>query len=668
MRFSNVSRRKRIIASSLERHVTSALNRSLTGDLLICVLSISYVVVRNLRGISVPEEPGMFNFSYIWNAAFSPSQSWERYSFANQASLIIWAPVSFIFHWVGISAVEHYLAIYLVRVIAILLLLRRFLLRFSNQMASLLGAIVCFTATPIRIAPLYTHWWSHVVLVLGILLITTEEPKTSLKKCAIQYVILVISTLAIWSNLPHLVSAWIALPIAVLIGRRLNLQDRMVIQRAFVLIVIGVILYVIPLVIFLKGISGLSEIAATRVDAFANSGPWLTAQGFGGWWYFDEACFAYICEKQEPLHFALTTFPRQVARGLIIGAAAVNCTAWFITRSRSKGAVSRDMDLPPIPFFVVLTTFALAVVGHYAIYWKLWEQLPSTLQIFREPYPKFSPMFYIMFSAWCVFWLDGRSQRNGYLPKLMLAVLAIYLVAPIYFVPKRPVLQPSLSDWAQIEASGKLLGKLPPQSCVLDISMNRNLSAFYQASYPQVHSRLDHLRPTWVNDGLHKLGRNADGQEQCLTKSRKPFGVIVADGDLSLLKSSKIHLGEIHGGTLPGTCLSDHERFVRIYRRHCITAIEVKTMTTQDNQIFIDWNLGSVGISSFFHVHPTEISSIYIESFDNYAPPRSVSLRCAIQHGQSIEYSKTYKANGGVLFDNVDRSLDVCDELQILVR
>ncbi|NBO53883.1 MAG: hypothetical protein EBU84_04675 [Actinobacteria bacterium] len=295
-------------------------SRKLDRAAILTLLIASAVIVgmQVRQGISVPEEPGMMDFSYLESALKSRQHSWLQYSMHQQFTLLIWLPVTKLLHLVGFGAFWHYTTILYFRISAILVALWLTNRRVANNCTSLVMALVCFTATPIRTASLYTHWWSHVIFFLGTIIFLTSTRNRTIRREIFGALCLSVFTSPMWTNLPHLVTGWLVIPYAILLFGRAFEKLQTLVRRIGILTGVSTIVYFIPAIIYANGIDTLREIANTNVQTFSNYGPWLTLQGFAGWWYFDKICIGQTCDYLDPLNPIFTEHVFQIVRGTLI--------------------------------------------------------------------------------------------------------------------------------------------------------------------------------------------------------------------------------------------------------------------------------------------------------------------------------------------------------------
>lgn len=641
--------------------------RAERSDSVVLALSVLFVYSRSRNGFSIPEDPFIMDFSYIWRALFDSNEVRNQILFSTQASLIVWAPISFILNFFGVSAIEHYFAVYLIRTAIQLVLLRRIIERFSSPAISIVGATVCFTATPLRVAPLYTHWWSHVVLILGIFLVVGDRKVTSRKIDSGRAAGLVVATLGVWANIPHLISAWIALPLACVLAISDKVDFQVVRRRAFIIILAAGAAYTFPLLIYLDGLDQIQSLASATIQTFPNKGLWLTIQGFAGWWYFDDFCVQNLCVKQEPLHFELTSVLRQILRAMLLVLSAWSLISGSLQRFKRSSAVKVVEKTSIVLTGIVSGTLLLAYMGNLNLYFELRTALPVALQIFREPYPKFSPLFYVMLTAWSGYHLTTLSLYRSKAVRFLLLVSSVYLVVPVFLQARVPSFVLSLRDWRLVEESGLLLSSLPNRSCVMDISNNRDVATFYQTKYPEKHAELRHLRVTWVNESAEHLDIDLDGSDQCLKRSTMPFAVLNPVKGKSPSSVKNVVLNNRESTSRWDTCRQEKSTYVTTYRQHCIFAVEVKTTESQRNHVYVDWFGDPIDLFSILGDTESDQYSLYVESFDLTQMRATMRIECSGALGVSDKWSGSYGLSGPVSLDLPADVFSDCKSLTMTV-
>lgn len=643
----------------------SSTQQNLRSDVVLVLISVFYVFLRLRRGFPVPEEPGMLDYSYTLDALTGGGHQWEQLSFADQSTLVLWGLVSRLTHLIGLGLIEHYFLIYVIRTSTILILARRLFALRADTYTSFFCTLMLFAVTPIRVAPLYAHWWSHVVLLIGILLFMMGSSSTPLRRHIPALLVLLISTIAVWANLPHLIAAWIALPVSIYVLHSEMRLDTHSLRKALLLIGLALLVYLVPFAVYTTGLDQLRLIAASNVATFGNFGVWHVLQGYAGWWYFTDYCIGMICQKLEPIHFELMSTPRQVVRGLLL----LVMTSWYLLEALQKRRLKDDNGARPVghdlivPIFI---TFFLSWMGASRLYFELRNSLPSLLQVFREPYPKFSPLFYILVFLFIAARISLLKTFRIRLLGMLTAPVVVFLIYPIFQSYESTPLLISRQEWKEIERSGPNLEVLPPNSCVFDVSQNRDIAAFFQARYSSVHADLRHLRVTWVNEAYQRLGIEIDGPDRCLTRTLAPFAVLKPLAGKSPKALTNVYFANDNRRGAP-TCVRSDSKYITTYNRHCIFAIESKGSGKQTNNVFIDMFDKWISLRGYGEQSIERIDQLYIENYDASISHARVMVMCNERLREYLLFDLRIDGEQGLVIPLDGPAVQACHDLRVKV-
>jgi hypothetical protein len=288
-------------------------------------------------------------------------------------------------------------------------------------------------------------------------------------------------------------------------------------------------------------------------------------------------------------------------------------------------------------------------MGHFEIYFRLRERWGILLEIFREPYPKFSPAFYVMFSMWVAASFSRKINKFDVLVKTAAFAMSCVLIAPVFLQPSSRLPLLTRDDWHEIESSGKLIEWLPENSCVIDVSQNRGVSSFFQVRYAEHLSDLRHLRVTWINDAFQQLGRSVDGGDTCLVASDQPFAALVPVNGKSPNKLGNVFFGDQYplGGTK--NCEYRRSAYVVLYQRHCIVSLDFTSSDRQMNNLMIDFGSEQTNLAPLLKVHQSHPHTLFFESFDPKVTSASLDVVCG--SGDIGEVRRQVRLESGSRFD-----------------
>ena len=611
--------------------------------------AIVYTAIQTKNGIFTPEEAGFLDFGWIFRILNSSNISWQQAGLYDQINLIWpWAVFSKFVFALGISASWHFKILLVCRVTTLLIAINSTINKRSSGIIGTCCTLIVFTLTPIRVAPLYTHWFCHIVLACSIFHFMTTA-KTS-KKSILIFFSIVALTIGIWTNIPHLVAALLAIPISIVWmvvadGRGFRQIRRMI----YCVLGVMVIVYAIPTAIFVFGLNDLSGVNPLLMSYFSNDGWWRVLQGFGGWWYFRQVCFGEYCVNYDSTNFELTTITLTLIRSILMLSIPFQITAYIFRRRKKISDSQTDRSIYAY-ILIGLPLFFLTVMGHYQIYFDLRKQFPQILGMFREPYPKFGPLFYIFLWAFIAFSLSNLVKRSHFIfLNILIILLTGCLILPIFDYPDR-FDQLSQNDWATLEKDAHQILSLPTDPCIFDLSRDRNVLTYLQLKFPDKFTDLSNLRGFWRNDALVIQQKVVDRPNKCLQTDEAKALVLYSSSSNNIQADKRINLdfGNDVGNDLE--CLSRFE-FFSILNRSCYFVLQLQN--SNDGQIpgvYINFGLDRVDISKSFvdmEYAPDDLSLMY-ESYDSKL--KSAILIVEYAHGRNRSspiYELKVKVNSG---------------------
>jgi hypothetical protein len=613
-----------------------SIRRVRIDNLLLVLFALGYVFVQSKDGIFVPEEPGFLDFRWIFRVLDSKNTSWEQAGLADQINLIWpWGILSALLYSMGLGVSGHFIALLFVRVITLLLAMKYVMARRASPFFATCCTLIAFTLTPLRVAPFYTHWWSHVVLFCIILLFLQRNQIRM--RDSVLFLCLVSLTLGVWTNVPHLITSLIGIPAAVVFALVTNeVSRRDMLKRVLLSTFLIMLIWIAPALWFLSNLDQLSGIDPLLMSHFSNAGWWKVVQGFAGWWYFRKVCWESVCIPYDNVNFALVNNYLVIARTVLMTSIAFALAYSFRT---TNGIARRKHQKVTVAFLsLCIPLFFLTLMGNYQIYFDLRAKIPSVLGMFREPYPKFGPAFYVVVWSFVAFSLSTMREvlsKTKLLPLLVL-VITLALIAPLARSTNRPVLM-SHSEWSTFADDARRFNELPDDVCVFDRSKNRDVLTYLQLNYPSKFTNMENLRGFWRNDALALVGKTVDRPNTCLRNTTDPIVVIETVDGPSFLEDQRIVFESQSRKFDSLQCQRESFQYFTIVAGSCYFILQVKSNSEQSSAVYIDrFNERSEVSSTLFNkVLPKGGIRLFYESFEH----GKLNAVIVIKYSDSLEPS-----------------------------
>ncbi len=604
------------------RAITYGQNRQLSLKVVYVVFVLFFAFFYANRyfrnGSFIPEEPYILDFSSLLRIPRNGTSIGMPFGTNGQLSIAFpWSGISLLWYKIGGDTYGHVQFILFIRTFVIVFLIQRFFRHFMTDSLALIFAALAFSTPPIKSAVLYTHWFSHVTLVLSVLLFLLNKEQKSTTRYVVQSFLITGLTVSVFSNPPHLLTAWLILPIAIVLARWIGLNDlREALKKARVLIVVGLLVYIVPAYFYLQNWSTLREanpagMFSSRGESFING-----LMGFGSWWTFGKYQAPDSTEYfYDFANFELTSTIRVAFRLLLI----VLVIAYFLLQAdKLNGRVLRDKSQENQTFYslTIVSIFLvfLSSLGRFDWFWLLREMLPSVLGMFREPYPKFAPMAQIFLHA--TFGVSVAKLSSKYLHRrhiLLSAAVVIYMIAPIFNLqPGVSVLQPKIVDpeysWTteslqSLEDATESLKNYSADLCLHDLDSSRLTRVFFQLRHPRLFKDLSDLVPTSELEAQASAGEKRQFRLGC--QSNDDWAMVLRG------KSSEVYSDQDVRSSVK--CVDDSNDLFIIFRTGCIADATLRIGSDLINRtIFLSKT------KDFYTVFKSENEPSWISSSDQF--------------------------------------------------
>ena len=566
-------------------------------EVLLLLFSLIYVICQTNRGIWVPEEAPFLDYGFITRAMFSSEKIRVQVSFNEQFSMFFpWGFISDGIYGVGLSVVTHFYIMLFIRTASLLLVAKCLFSRFSNSFFGSIISIAFFAVPTIRYGLTFAAWWSHLVLIMSILLFFSRKESYLKYQIWVWPIIFITFTVSIWTNLPHLVTAWLVLPAGVLSYSKASSNFRELKLRVIAVFCVALTVYADPLFLYINHLSLWANVDQKRITTFHGMALIKVLQGFGGWFYFEKGCLENYCFYSDYSNFRSFGFLRQIIRIVFFFLAALFPFVYFF-RSKLSKAINLNLIYSEkrLVFLSLLTMgyFGLSIVGNFEFFWDLRDKLPWILGYFRDPYHKFSPT-YLVFLYWFVSVLiyQSSSKIESYkLKSILLAapLFAAYLVAPAMYrldsynpeFGNGPTAQIKNDEWIEMESQLAAFERTAGKWCLVDSAGFRSPIAFAQARFTESLSNRAFLRTFIINDALGTISETIDQNNFCdqvesipTLVTRTPFQYMLNPADVG---------GLIDGvSQIPNdSCVDNSSKYFLFLKNRCLTNIELKISTSE---------------------------------------------------------------------------------------
>lgn len=581
----------------------------------VCVLLFAGLYAHRYfrNGFYLPEEPYILDFSSLLRIPRDGTDVGMPLGTNGQISIAFpWSGISYLWYKIGGSTYGHVQLVLFIRAFVIVFLIQKLYRHFMTDSFALIFAALVFTTSPIRVAVLYTHWFSHIVLVLGVLLFFLDEQQRSTTQYVIRSVLITGLTVSVFSNPPHLVTAWLASPIGLFLIYRLKVEVwHEALKKLKALIVVGVLVYIIPGYFYLQNLSVLRK--SKPAEMFSSSGETVIngLMGFGSWWNFasyqGSESTAYFYELTN---FSLTSPIRYLLKSLLIALVVVYS---LFQLDKSNGRVLRDRKDENNFFFtlmfVVLIFNYLSLLGQFHWFWYARELFPLVLGMFREPYPKFAPTAQIFLHA--VFGVVIAKACSKHFTKVLVvlvAVIVVFMVIPVFNSQlgvsiSQPTSQDPDYSWSSdslrsLDYAAQSLENYQEDFCLYDLGSSRLVSVFLELKHPRLFTDLRGLVPTSELEAYASTGRFLEPRGYCFQRNEMAL----------VLKSSNEGYSEWDVRTST-ECVVDSNDFFIILRNACIGNATSRIGSDRINQtIFMSGTESSYPVFKSTH-EPSWIAS-----------------------------------------------------------
>jgi hypothetical protein len=575
-----------------------------SAGLLFCV-AIFYVAIQTRRGIWIPEEASFLDYRWSLRAIGMNSSLQNRLSFNEQATFVLpWGIYSWIIYALGFSVVTHFKILMIIKVSTLLILFEVLFRRFTTRPIAVALSLALFTVPTIRTGVFYAHWWSHIVLFVGLMIYLSREECYTLRARFFRAFALIGLTVSVWTNIPHLITAWFALPVGCLIGLTNRVTFREMTNRIKSILIGIAVIYAIPFLLYFQHLNWWSQIDPRNVLVFHSLSFFKTVQGFGGWYYFEKQCLTNLCFHYDQANFSSMSIGRQLIRiGFFL--IPVIFLAIKTDQIKKKTAVqislSRDEKLAILLSVMSITFLALAFMGHFDMYFRIRNQLPAILGFFRDPYHKFAPGFLVVLyaSLASIIGIYHKKYFVRWKPEIFLCVVATFLFLPILNRQDNsgldqgsiPVGQMSNNEWTKLEKDLKSLDSLNKELCVIDVVNFRDPLTFAMLRRPELFSSLGALRTLLLNDSLKQIGRQVDGASPCLASTVTQ--VLVAKSPFDDWPDVETQSTLTNGNKLAAKseCLIKDTKWFALLNKRCVTDVSF-TLGTFKSRV-LEYNIGS---------------------------------------------------------------------------
>jgi hypothetical protein len=488
---------------------------------LILLFGEVIVWVQSRNGIRIPEEATMLDYSWTIKALFGTEQLREQLAFDSQWTTVVpWGILSTTLNFTGASVVTNFVITQFIRHFTLHLLIYSLLRRFSRPAIAFLLSCCLMCLPPIRLGISYSHWWSHIVLLCGLTCLMLGSD-TSERFWRLKVALLVIATISVWTNLPHLITAWLVLPQLFILSLLVNEWSIIRTRLKFVLQAASAI-YLLPAATALRSMSNFSGAERNALGFFEANSIFKALQGYGQWWYFAEACFGEHCMKYDLTLFEHFRGMREVVRVLVLVIVIVGIG----TIRRTIRRKNEKKGLLPVEALTIVSmlAFALSLLANFSWYQNTLSKLPIAFSAIREPYAKFAPTFLVFLYLALAIILAKLSIKFRRLVTTCLLVVVVYLWIPEfhrnshdwntyyshfgYF---------SNSEWKLLDRDLKILTDVSDDICVFNSGEleNRQILALASLRFPEKFTDLYVLRPLSISDAISSQGKTLDRPSTC---------------------------------------------------------------------------------------------------------------------------------------------------------
>jgi hypothetical protein len=572
--------------------------------LLLCV-AIFYVAIQTRRGIWIPEEASFLDYRWSLRAIGMNSSLQNRLSFNEQATFVLpWGIYSWIVYTLGFSVVSHFKILMIIKVSTLLILFEVLFRRFTTRPIAVALSLALFTVPTIRTGVFYAHWWSHIILFVGLMIYLSREQCYTLRAKYFRAFALIGLTVSVWTNIPHLITAWFALPVGCLIGLTNRVTLREMTNRIKSILIGFAIIYAIPFLLYFQHLKWWSQIDPKNVLVFHSLSFFKTVQGFGGWYYFEKQCLTNLCFHYDQANFSSMSIGRQLIRiGLFL--IPVIFLAIKTDQIRKKAAVqislSQGEKVAIVLSVMTIAYLALAFMGHFDLYFRIRNQFPAILGFFRDPYHKFAPGYLVVLyaSLASIIGIYYKKYFVRWKPEIFLCVAATFLFLPILNRQDNsgldqgpiPVGQMSNNEWTQLEKDLKSLNSMNNELCIIDVVNFRDPLTFAMLRRPELFSNLGALRTLLLNDSLKQIGLQVDGASPCLSPTVTQ--VLVAKSPFTDWPDVETQSTLISGNKLvaKSECLVKETKWFALLNKRCVTDVSFTLGTFKSRGL--EYNIGS---------------------------------------------------------------------------
>lgn len=507
------------------------LRANLLALLLCASVAIGITFSRHASYLHVPEEASMLDYSVALNCLdFSDKAFWSSFSCPEQISLIIpWGLVSSASKLFGLGIAAEYRLIFFLRVF---LLLVAFYKLFHALTAHRAISLVC-TVLPLGIpyvieAMYYGHQWGNLGLSIGSMWVFTQTFENQ-KLMRWSALIVLFSTLSVFQNLAHLVSAWLAVLVAVAACRIMS-DSEIALRRTRAFLSLALTLYFVPTIVYLFRIRFWSPLELHELRVLGNGGFLQVLQGFGSWW--QDAFFSSSKGEQLPYR-DLTLFTSRTRQGIriVIFVVAISAPVVFTRSSIISEHFKRQKAIARLLLVALVFSLMLSGVGGTRYFFIVWSWLPEPLKLFREPWQKFVPLYLVFLYSLLAISLARavRIMKNVATRSVFVAALVPivgFLIYPAFttFDIKHPdqiaINSLPVKYWSQLndDLQETRFSLAVGRSCITSVDQTNPAYALVELRLWDYLSDTPRLRTLSINDALreldvkwdHCVGRNGD--------------------------------------------------------------------------------------------------------------------------------------------------------------
>ena len=458
-------------------------------ELLILIFSSVYVFSQTSVRIGVSEDPVFHNGSYLVNNLFSAVGDDQRGLLTEgyKTLVIPYGIASWILNLFTSDPVWHFRYQLFIHVLIILFSIYFVLISISSKLVALLLAVFAFSTQAFYEQVLYSIGASQVLLIASATALFITLKQVSAKRFVFFSCGSLLLSISLWSNIPQLLSTWLAVLLIMVFGVIGSENRKSVIARSTVFCLIAFVVYLPPLLSLLSDLQFYSNtLSGLSINGggFGNSGPISVLQGMGKWSLNDYnwsvphyeadlvlwrqliraipaslvflAFLSITILKPEvkfldkarvfmvffPVFAFMTSVSNLPLFVWIIGVLVLVGTIHFLP-NRVPEIIGKSLVREPRVFLMFsmlgLVFYSLSLIGHYDWYWVLRQNF-TLLTMFREPWAKFSiPFVFFLCCAMAV--LISKLQfhlRNRYSMRLqrtfpvVIAALVFSISLPMF--------------------------------------------------------------------------------------------------------------------------------------------------------------------------------------------------------------------------------------------